>query len=145
MKRIIYKSRAKPNFSASDLSALLGVSQRNNNRSGVTGLLIYTKGYFLQVLEGVDRSVDETFSRIKSDGRHEGCKVVKEQQIFEPDFGQWLMGFWTDILTPEHRAAGIVSVADLLKEFDSEWLEGKSELNQILNEEIFKLRVQTAA
>lgn len=145
MKRIIYKSCAEPWLSASDLSTLLGVSRRNNQRTGLTGLLIYTKGHFLQVLEGLDDVVDTTFDRIKSDHRHTHCEVILEEQIYEPDFGQWLMGFWTDQVTEDQRAVGIVSVPDLLQEFDSEWLEGKSQLNQLLSDEIFKLRVQTAA
>ncbi len=145
MKRIIYKSRAKPWISASDLAMLLRTSRRNNARSGLTGLLVYSRGSFLQVLEGMETSVDRTFARIVADPRHSACEIIREERIFEPDFGEWIMGFWSDELGSQQRAVGMVSVTDLLSEFNSEWLEAKSELNQLLFDEIFKLRVEIAA
>ncbi|MEL7113410.1 MAG: BLUF domain-containing protein [Pseudomonadota bacterium] len=145
MKRIIYKSRAKAWVSASDLAALLSVSRRNNLKRGLTGLLVYSRGNFLQVLEGPQRSVDATFDRILADPRHTSCEIIREEQIYEPDFGDWLMGFWSDEISTAQRASGMVSVTNLLEEFNSEWLEGKSQLNELLFDEIFKLRVETAA
>ncbi|MCR9269685.1 MAG: BLUF domain-containing protein [Hyphomonadaceae bacterium] len=145
MKRIIYKSRAKPWIKASDIGAILHKSRLNNLRCGLTGLLVYTKGNFLQVLEGLDKSVESTFARIEADPRHTICEIVQETEIFEPDFGQWLMGFWTDDISHVDRGRGLVSVPELIQEFDSEWLEQKSALNQLLLDEILKLRVETAA
>lgn len=145
MKRIIYKSRAKPWIKASDIGAILHKSRLNNQRRGLTGLLVYTKGNFLQVLEGLDKSVETTFARIKADPRHRICEIVQETEIFEPDFGQWLMGFWTDDISQTDRIRGLVSVPELIQEFDSEWLEQKSTLNQLLLDEILKLRVETAS
>ena len=145
MKRIIYKSRAKPWIKASDLASLLRVSRVNNAKSGLTGLLVYSRGHFLQVLEGRQGAVDATFERIVADPRHSACEIVCEERIFEPDFGDWLMGFWSDDISDTQRASGIVSVSNLLNEFNSEWLEGKSKLNDLLFEEIFKLRMRSAA
>ena len=90
---------ARPALTMPGLVQILKASRRNNQRSGLSGLLVYTQGQFLQVLEGVDHCVDETFSRIAADDRHSACKIIQETQIFEPDFGQWLMGFWTDQIT----------------------------------------------
>ena len=136
---------ARPALTMPGLVQILKASRRNNQRSGLSGLLVYTQGQFLQVLEGVDHCVDETFSRIAADDRHSACKIIQETQIFEPDFGQWLMGFWTDQITTEQRSAGIVAIPELLQEFDSEWLEQKSKLNQLLHDEINILRVGVAA
>ena len=124
---------------------LLRTSRSNNERSGLTGLLVYSRGSFLQVLEGRESSVDATFERILTDPRHSACEIVREERIFEPDFGEWLMGFWSNEISSPQRAVGMVSVTELLSEFNSEWLEGKSELNQLLFDEIFKLRVEIAA
>ena len=121
------------------------ISRRNNGRTGITGLLVYSNGFFLQVLEGLDHQVDQTFERILHDPRHGSCQIVQEKTIFEPDFGHWKMGFWTDQLSLEDQQAGLVSVQAFLSETDSSWLAQKTELNDLLWEEIIQLRASAAA
>lgn len=123
----------------------MSVSRANNRKDGLGGLLIYTNGSFLQVLEGNDEKVYRRFERIMADPRHSYCDLLYDDPIFEPDFGEWMMGFWTDSVTTNQRASGIIAVPNLLQELDSVWLERKSHLNNILQAEILALRMPHAA
>lgn len=145
MKRIIYKSRAKPWVSAEDLAEVLNASRRNNSERGLSGLLVYTNGHFLQVLEGLEQHVDERFAIIQADQRHSDCRMICEERIFEPDFGVWNMGFWSDDISVSARDRGIVSVKDMIRELNSPWLSGKSRLNDLLCAEINQMRMASAA
>lgn len=145
MKRIIYRSQARAGIRSGELAELLAISRRNNARTGVTGLLIYSHGFFLQVLEGLDHQVDQTFDRIQRDERHSACQLVQEKTIFEPDFGEWKMGFWTNEVSHEDQRAGIISVQAFLSETESSWLAHKTELNELLWDEIIQLRESVAA
>ena len=56
LERLVYCSRARIDTASLQVIAeILGVSQRNNARDGLTGALAINEGWFLQVLEGPDR------------------------------------------------------------------------------------------
>ena len=52
MFHLVYVSSAVRPFSKSELVELLNVTRDNNSRLGVTGMLLYRDGNFMQVLEG---------------------------------------------------------------------------------------------
>ena len=53
LERIVYCSRARiDTTSLQAIAEILGVSQRNNAREGLTGALAVNDGWFLQVVEG---------------------------------------------------------------------------------------------
>lgn len=93
MIRIVYVSFATVPFSDADLAVLLEVSRRNNQRDGLTGMLLYRDGDFLQVLEGEAAAVRKTYDRIAADKRHGRIMVLDESTITQRDFGDWSMGF----------------------------------------------------
>ena len=55
---LIYGSAAVDPFTEPELIALLEKSRANNQSLGVTGMLVYRDGNFLQVLEGEAEQVD---------------------------------------------------------------------------------------
>ncbi|WP_240538426.1 BLUF domain-containing protein [Rhodoferax sp. PAMC 29310] len=59
---------------------ILGASQRNNLRAGITGALCLSNGIFLQQLEGDRAAVNELYHRLLGDKRHHGTAVL--------DFGE---------------------------------------------------------
>ncbi len=91
--QIIYVSAARPEASAAQLDAILEAAARHNQRQGITGMLLYAGGSFLQVLEGEEEAVDETFRRISRDARHAGIMVIQREHVAERSFSQWNMGF----------------------------------------------------
>ncbi|MFM9031945.1 MAG: BLUF domain-containing protein, partial [Opitutaceae bacterium] len=90
---IMYVSSARRKFGAPELAELLTRAREKNSRIGVTGLLLYKAGLFLQVLEGESNRVRELYDRIASDERHRACSVVLEGTLPERRFSDWSMAF----------------------------------------------------
>ncbi len=90
---LIYVSSAVHLFSHEELVALLQTSRRNNTADGITGMLLYKAGNFMQVLEGEEEAVRRLHDRIQRDPRHRGLITLLEQRTDERQFGSWSMGF----------------------------------------------------
>ena len=56
-------------------------------------MLLYKDGHFMQVLEGEEDAVMETFGRIESDHRHKSVDVLRTEYIQHRNFPDWTMGF----------------------------------------------------
>ena len=93
MIRCVYASKATVDFSPADLLDLLKQARAENDKHNITGILLYSRGTFFQVLEGEDKFVHETLERIKLDKRHKDYVLIEEKQIFERSFPYWSMGF----------------------------------------------------
>ena len=93
MLSLTYVSSAVKPFSAEDLRELLQVSRRNNDAAGITGLLLYKHGNFMQVLEGEESAVLETKKRIQADPRHRGILVLLSRTSSKREFGSWSMAY----------------------------------------------------
>ena len=93
MLQIIYASAAVVPFSDLELEQLLLRARANNTRLGVTGMLLYHDGSFLQVIEGDAPVLMTLFERIGRDKRHASVATLLERQIEAPHFGDWAMVF----------------------------------------------------
>ena len=103
MFSLVYVSSAVRRFSRSDLEELLATSRDNNARAGITGMLLYKDGNFMQVLEGEEGAVRDLYDKIGDDPRHRGEIVLREGFTEERQFPDWSMGF-RDLESPEARA-----------------------------------------
>lgn len=90
---LLYVSAACRRFAAPELSQLLSHAREKNSLLGVTGLLLYKDGLFLQVLEGAPEPVRRLYSKIAADPRHRACSVVQESAVPRRQFAEWSMGF----------------------------------------------------
>lgn len=93
MIRIIYASSATIEFTESKLMQLLGKARQNNGELDVSGLLLYAKGNFFQILEGDEQKVDALFNKIEQDDRHVSVVVLDRAEIKKRAFPNWSMGF----------------------------------------------------
>jgi hypothetical protein len=91
MFQLAYISSARAPLDAAQLADILAVSRRNNERSGITGLLVPGGRRFLQVLEGPEQEVLKTYVRIQADPRHRAFVLVCAQKVEERAFGHWSM------------------------------------------------------
>ncbi len=73
------------------VNELLSVSQRNNNSKEITGALLYSGGYFIQVLEGAQLNVEEVFESIMCDVRHTDVTVLSSEYVSSRSFANWSM------------------------------------------------------
>ena len=90
---LVYASIANEDFSPEQLLELLAVSRRNNERSGITGMLLYKERRFLQVLEGEEAAVRATYARIERDPRHRDVVLLITDEEQEREFAEWSMAF----------------------------------------------------
>ena len=93
MIRLVYLSAARPTLSQGDLEQILSVARDNNKASGITGLLLYGRGSFIQVLEGEAADVEACYDRICNDQRHSAVLAVVREPIRSRAFGEWSMGY----------------------------------------------------
>ena len=93
MIQISYISSASPPMSTKELLGLLQQCRENNASRGVTGMLLYANGTFLQVLEGAEEVVDELVEIIKKDPRHKNIQMLYRKPIERREYSDWSMGF----------------------------------------------------
>ena len=91
MLQLAYISSAKVPVDQALLDEILSKSRRNNERVGVTGLLVCGGRRFLQVLEGPELAVLQTYARIQADDRHRAFVVISTMPVQERAFGHWSM------------------------------------------------------
>ena len=72
--------------------AILAQSRTHNPASGITGILCYGGGIFLQALEGGRSAVNELYGHIQRDPRHKDVVLLSYDEISERSFGSWTMG-----------------------------------------------------
>ncbi len=93
MLRVTYLSRESNAFSARALVDLLEHCKLRNPAQGVTGMLMYAKGTFLQTLEGETSMVETLLGKIERDSRHREFKVIKRESATTRLYENWSMGF----------------------------------------------------
>ena len=77
------------------LADILASAVRHNTASGITGMLLYAGGNFLQVIEGEENAVHETYKRISEDPRHKNLNLLIEDEVDSRQFERWSMGFYS--------------------------------------------------
>ena len=93
LKSLTYTSWARPSISDEDIEAILRSARTNNPLEGITGVLIFNGGAFLQILEGGESAVDEMTERLKGDPRHFNFFIREERIIKERAFSDWTMAY----------------------------------------------------
>jgi hypothetical protein len=89
--RLLYCSRAVDTSPAA-IESILTTSRQHNALSGVTGILCYGDGIFLQCIEGGRMQVSELYGTIQHDARHKDVALLHFEEIFERRFSGWSMG-----------------------------------------------------
>jgi hypothetical protein len=90
--RLMYVSRAVPALDHEELLAIVRRSRADNPGLGITGVLCYSGGIFLQVLEGGRSAVNRLYQRIVADPRHTQVELLAYEEIAERRFAGWAMG-----------------------------------------------------
>jgi hypothetical protein len=90
--QLVYASRALVDCDAAFLGALLEKARTNNVRLGVSGMLLYHAGAFLQVLEGAPDVVAALYGKIELDKRHDRVVVLQRRALANRSFSEWSMG-----------------------------------------------------
>ena len=99
LQRLVYRSTATGSTtSLLNLVAILGESQRNNDRDELTGALAAHGGRYVQVIEGSAFALDGLLRRLERDPRHKDIKLLERDSITTREFGPWAMA--NAVVTP---------------------------------------------
>lgn len=90
--RLMYASRAVDGTDAESIAAIVRQSKAHNGGAGITGLLCFSDGIFLQVLEGGRSAVSALYNDIAADPRHRDVVLLHYAEITERRFSGWSMG-----------------------------------------------------
>lgn len=121
--QLIYVSNSSHFNNESELQELLKISRKNNTRLGITGMLLFHDGLFLQILEGAEPAVMTLYEKIKLNPRHRACRVLARLGINNREFGQWAMAYQK----PEGlMALGFSQFMNNYSEYDASRLESES-------------------
>lgn len=93
MYYLIYVSHATKAMTEGDLLELLVEARNNNLKLDITGMLLYQKGQFMQMLEGDRLAVVELYNDIIKDARHHEVVTIMDGMIEKRSFPDWSMGF----------------------------------------------------
>ena len=123
MFRLCYISSARSPIDDAMLMSIMTVSRRNNRAAGLTGLLVAGHKRFLQLLEGDETAVRDTYLRIFRDPRHFACVLIDERTITARQFEDWDMGLIRPGVDGDDRAAlsdiiATIDDPDLRAQFD---------------------------
>ena len=80
MRRIRYVSELADALTPEDVDAIARVSEANNTRDGITGMLMASGQLFFQLVEGPDDAVDALYRRILADRRHRNVMVLGDER-----------------------------------------------------------------
>lgn len=89
--RLLYASRAVDTSPAA-IDAICTSARQHNAEHGVTGVLVYGGGIFMQALEGGRQIVSDLYGVIQRDARHKDVALLHYEEITERRFGGWTMG-----------------------------------------------------
>jgi len=90
--RLMYASRAADSVTQDELAQIMKRAKADNPAAGITGVLCFSAGVFLQVLEGGRASVNALYNRIAQDRRHADVTLLSFEEIGERSFACWSMG-----------------------------------------------------
>ncbi len=86
---LTYQSRASAPPSNEELNDLVTRARMRNNAHGVTGMLLYENGRFLQTLEGPTKGLETIWASIRQDKRHNDIEVLSQHLVSGRIFSEW--------------------------------------------------------
>ena len=88
---IAYVSNATTMLDDKELSAIERISQINNHKFAITGILVYGDNRFLQFIEGPEFNIRKLMSLLCMDARHHSLDILRREFIPRRQFVNWHM------------------------------------------------------
>ena len=88
--RLLYASRAV-DPSPAVVNSILASARQHNQANGVTGILVYGGGIFMQAIEGGRQAISDLYGTIQRDTRHQDVVLLHYEEIVERRFSAWTM------------------------------------------------------
>lgn len=123
-------SRLHPRTATDAVDGLVRAGGVRNARHGITGALLFTETYFVQIIEGPTAAVASLWANLQCDPRHEGLVLTHQGLIAERRFDGWDLaysgpaqyvskhvGLLFDTADPATQARSARWLANLMREF----------------------------
>src|ERR1700722_3616776 len=92
LSQLVYVSNATAPMTAEAVELIVKRCRRNNEERNISGLLIYSGGHFIQLLEGHQPVLANLFAAIREDARHHNVEQLHFAAAAERLFPSWRMG-----------------------------------------------------
>ncbi|QTH63036.1 BLUF domain-containing protein [Psychrosphaera ytuae] len=128
--QLLYKSYATRPLSVEEFADLLVDARVKNDSLGVTGILLYKNGVFIQLMEGEKRNIDTLYDVIKQDPRHTQLECLYYQPANERACKNWAMKIHNlDFGVPDN----LLGVEQLISQLHQQHLsDGQSPAEQLI-------------
>ncbi len=93
LRAVTYSSFASPGLQPAELEQIVKVSQSNNARDAVTGLLMFNGAAFVQTIEGPAAAIDRLVMQLANDARHCEMEICDDRTLDLRIFPDWTMGY----------------------------------------------------
>jgi|SRR3954463_9471322 len=90
---MVYISSAILGLNDRQIASIVRTSQINNEQLGITGILLYNNGNFMQLIEGEEEKVEGLYEKVRGDRRHTGVTLLLKEAITHKNFDNWVMGY----------------------------------------------------
>jgi len=111
IRQLIYISTSISVSPYPTMTQILPKATDNNKKFGITGILLFSGGTYLQVLEGPADAVKQTFDRISADERHKSVTILHDKDVEERVFPKWSMG-WQQLNADDPMSEQIKRIRD---------------------------------
>ncbi|MEM7681797.1 MAG: BLUF domain-containing protein [Planctomycetota bacterium] len=101
LSHLLYVSVASETLAREELEDIRQVSEDNNRARHITGVLFYSAGQFVQLLEGEADDVRWLFDKVERDPRHHDVRLLVLHPVERRVFTEWGMG----LLDLDHHGA----------------------------------------
>ncbi|GJM02854.1 MAG: hypothetical protein DHS20C08_13550 [Rhodomicrobium sp.] len=112
----VSKATEKSDLIASDIQEILKTAKIKNPQHGITGVLFYHDGLFLQVIEGARSDLHQLLANIRGDQRHSDVRVLLDEPVKKRGFSDWNMDCFNLSDSAEIDIEQLVKIGEDFKE-----------------------------
>lgn len=91
--RLTYISRYNNDNPTGEVTRILTQAQKNNERNGITGALVFNHNYFLQSIEGARPVINELLRKLVKDDRHYALQIIECREVEQRHWSKWSMKY----------------------------------------------------
>lgn len=137
--RLTYISRYNTDNANIEVARILEQARRNNERNGISGVLVMNEDYFLQSIEGARPVINELLAKLIKDNRHFSFQIVDCREVEQQRWDKWSMKY----LTPSDENKEYMQKFSASNEFNP-YLMSTSQIMSFI-ETLAKLQEQRAS
>ncbi len=89
----ISSSQLSESIAEREVQSIVAASLANNSTAGLTGALVFSGRYFVQILEGSNEAINALMGALRGDARHKELVVISDHPIEVRKFAKWRMAY----------------------------------------------------